>query len=124
MIMSDKTIIVELLSRYMPFGKVMGGELCLPPDKALVLLKELEVMGIGIMGFDGWCYIDKENKVIAQDFDVDVSIEGSIFASTDLVSSSIAIARDYILTKLPERINFVSLTLDIPYLWKDLFPND
>ena len=114
--------IIHLLERYKAFGIVKGGELCLPKDIAIDFLTDLGKLNIGILGFDGWHYVSQHNHIISQDLRVDVSIDENILLGDDFPTKSLLIAKDYIVNKLPEGVDFISFTLDIPYLWEDLFP--
>jgi len=116
-----KEQLIHLLEAYRSLGIVKGGELCLPPHDALRLADDLEAIGVVVMGLDGWYYIDQDKGMIAQDLSVDLYVGDDVLRSSNSVHNSISIVKDFISTRLPERIAFVSFTLDVPSNW-GLFP--
>lgn len=117
---NNKSELIELLTEFKGLGVVKGGELCLPPDIALKFLDRLETIGIGVLGLDGW--YSSPGGGVAQDLNTDISVPKDILSDSNNVVISIGMVRNYILNQLDKDVDFVSLTLNIKFLWKDLFP--
>ena len=114
--------LTQIMNKYRPLGVMKGSEFLLTPDDAIRLIDDLEAIGIAITGVDGWRYVDRDKGWIVQDLEVDLSIDDAILQGEQPVQKSSAIAKNYIRNRLPERVSFVSFTLDIPVSWK-LFPD-
>src|SRR5438876_1384078 len=107
----------RLLNRYKQLGIVKGGELCLHRDDALDLINQLENMGITILGADGWYYARPEHRErgwLSQDLSADLYVGDHALLGDDPVHGSASVVRQFLLDQLPERTEYVSLTLDVP----------
>ncbi len=94
------------------------------PDDALRLVDELENLGVTILGVDGWYYANPEHKEqgwLSSDLNADLYVGDQALHSYDPVLDSAKVVRQFLLHNLPERDEFVSLTLDVPSDW-DAFP--
>lgn len=109
----------EFLQAYRAVGFVKGGELLLPPDDMLRLADELEALGIAITGVTGWYYVKPDDKTaVVEDLGADFSVSEAELRGKNAVQRSVAMVKEYIVSKLPERTAFVSFTLDIPLSWE------
>ena len=110
------------MQRYKPCGIEHGVEFLLPPSTALHFAHDLQKINVGIMGVDGWFYVNQDKGWIVQDLDVDLSIDEDTLQEDNAVEKSVAIASRFIRKQLPKRTEFVSFTLDTPDWW-ELLPN-
>jgi hypothetical protein len=120
--MNTKDTLKRLIEKYSTIGIIKGAEFLLPHNEALSFADDLGSNGFTILGVDGWYYVDRDKRGIIQDLEVDLAIEDSVLKGSDPVRSSVAIAKQFIANSLPERTEFVSFTIDVPY-WRDLFLN-
>ncbi len=109
--------IQRIIAKYRAEGIVKGSEFLLPPETAVCLVDDLEAIGVVILGVDGWRYVDKEKGWIVQDLEVELSVDDMILQGDQPARRSAALARDFIANRLPKKVDFVSLILDIPVSW-------
>ncbi len=117
----EQSELAQVLGKYRPLGVLMGRELCLRPDEALLLVNDLEAIGVPIMGLDGWCYANPEHRVngwLMQDLDTDLYVGDTVLRGNNRAHESARIVREYLLHHLLERTEYVSFTLDVPVEWE------
>ncbi|MBN1123042.1 MAG: hypothetical protein JXJ17_18350 [Anaerolineae bacterium] len=116
--MSKRKRFVEILERYRPLGIIKAGELLLRPDDALRLADELGQLGIAILGCDGWYYVKPgDDKAIAQDLAADFFVGNDVLQGNDSVQKSVKAVKQFIVTSIPEKTDFISFTFDVPPSW-------
>ena len=113
--------LVTLLKRYYQLAQKLnpelyplsGGELVLPPREMKLLVRDLQALGVPILGLDGWRFWNSRGDTIVQDlgvfFDTEMSPEKSPF--------------QYIDDDLPKDIDLVSIGVVVP-IWWELFPHE
>ena len=101
----------RIMRKYNPWGiKTGSSDLILPPDKALDLLDELAELGVVIIGGHVWYYVDRAKGWAREDIEEYWSLTEQDLASPDVVQRGAALARDYIVNRLPQGADAVSLT--------------
>lgn len=116
-----KVELIKLLEKYLPLGVVKGGELALPPQEALCLATDLQTLGVAITGLDGWYYVNDDPQKIAQDLEVDLTLDENMVHGQAGVKQSAVLIKQFITDFLPPRTRLVSFSLDVPAEWH-LFP--
>jgi hypothetical protein len=109
-----KTELAELIARHRPHGIEWGGELLLPPARALELLDDTERLGIAVLGADGWHYVNREKGWIVEEPEADLAVPESVLEGPDAVHRSAEIARGFIRQGLATSTEFVSLVFEAP----------
>ena len=110
----DQHSILELMKTYLSHGRVMAGELCLVPPKALELLDDLAALQCGVLGVTCWRGSSREHirEDLSNEFDVSTAlVEGSITPE-----QSCTIIKKHIQTTLMH-FNYLSFILDVPAAW-------
>lgn len=94
---------MTLLDQYQKLGIIKAGELLLTPQDAVNLAEEISRKGILILGVDIW--YDLDDKIVEDPSSLDLS---------DISDAKISaeIAKNFITTKLPKNITYVSFVLD------------
>lgn len=92
----------NLLTKYENTGFWKAGELLLKPHDALQLIQELEFQNIQIFGVDLWLCV--QNNVVEDPNSLD-------FSTIQNPKDSLDIAKNFIQSKLPKKIAFVSFIL-------------
>lgn len=99
--------VIDLLNTYRPLGTVKAGELLLQPTDALRLADELASIGVPIIGVDIWYRV---HCGLAEDpYGLDLS---SMLERPNAVATTVATAKEYIRTQLPDYIELVSFVID------------
>ncbi len=104
----------QLLKRYKSLAVTKGSEFLLSPENALHLADDLARINVGVWGLDGWYYIDREKGWIVQDLTADFSVDEKLLEQPETANMSLEAVKDFIKTQLPERIEFVSFTFNVP----------
>jgi hypothetical protein len=110
----------QLMNSYRSFGPpgwreapLLRGEIPLHPPDAIRLADDLEVLGIPIMGLDGWSYTLDGQYVFETLFHYYVGDD--VLSSPDAVQRSVSLIKEFIATQLPDHIPLVAFTLQMTY---------
>jgi len=107
--------LLDILRKYAILGVMMGQELLLHPDDAFRLAKDLEELGIAILGFDCWY---NYYGSLREDTSVEFYVGDDVIWGRDPVHDSVVTVRKFIQNQLPINTQYVSFTLHIPYAWE------
>jgi hypothetical protein len=89
-----------------------GSELLLCPSDALQFISELADLEVVLLGADGWYRGGPDQSFFVQDLEADMSVDNAIFRLPDSPLRSAEAVRDFILSGLPSRDQYVSVTID------------
>lgn len=94
-----------VIHKYRPYGVVRGREFLLPPPHAIALIDEVVECGILLFGCDLWRYWDAERRYV-------VELVGAGFLVDESecdAARSAALIKDFLIRRLPEDAELVSL---------------
>ena len=106
----------QLRNKYLPLGIAWGVEFLLPPNVALSLLPELAKMGVVVVGYDQWQYVDQSKGLVMELLWYDGVGNDRVESVT--AEEGVAIVEDLIVNHLPPDTELVS------FLYRDIDAND
>lgn len=113
----DKKLLA-LFEKYLPYGKLVAGELALPSETVISFAKEMTNLGILMLGADGWYKSEFANLngeiLLVQDLEVSFYVGDETVESENNVELSFYLIEDFIKSKVPPHISHISITLDLP----------